>query len=164
MVSGESALFKTMQPTRFFMRAKMIVVQCAVLVAAVAGYCFAQLASDLPTGRIVKVRLFEIRTYTTEPGKLDALHARFRNHTTKLFEKHGMTNIGYWTPVEGERSKDTLIYVLAHDSRDAADKSWQGFRSDPAWIKAKSESEAAGPIVRKVESVFMTPTDYSEMR
>ena len=111
-----------------------------------------------------KQRLFELRTYTTEPGKLDALHARFRNHTTKLFEKHGMTNIGYWTPTDEPRSKDTLIYVLAHVSRAAAEKSWQAFRTDPDWIKARDESERAGPIVRKVESVFMNPTDYSAIR
>jgi NIPSNAP len=146
------------------MRTKTFVVQMAVLAMVVGGYCVAQ-SSDARSGaREAKTRLFEIRTYTTEPGKLDALNARFRNHTTKLFEKHGMTNIGYWTPIDGERSKDTLIYVLAHDSRDAAEKSWQGFRSDPEWIRAKTESEAPGPIVRKVESVFLSPTDYSAIR
>jgi hypothetical protein len=117
-----------------------------------------------PTDSEKKIRLFEIRTYTTEPGKLDALNTRFREHTTKLFEKHGMTNIGYWTPVDEPRSEDTLIYVLAHESADAAKKSWDGFRSDPQWQKARSESEAAGPIVKKVESVFMTPTDYSAIK
>jgi hypothetical protein len=111
-----------------------------------------------------KQRVFELRTYTTEPGKLDALHARFRNHTTKLFEKHGMTNVGYWTPTDEPRSKDTLIYVLAHESRAAAEKSWQAFRTDPEWIKARDESEKPGPIVRKVESVYMNPTDYSAIR
>jgi hypothetical protein len=111
-----------------------------------------------------KIRLFEIRTYTTEPGKLDALNTRFREHTTRLFEKHGMTNIGYWTPVDEPRSKDTLIYVLAHESADAAKKSWDGFRNDPQWQKARTESEAAGPIVKKVESVFLTPTDYSALQ
>jgi len=146
------------------MRTKPFVTQMAVLAMVVGGYCVAQ-SSDAKSGeRESKIRLFEIRTYTTEPGKLDELNARFRNHTTKLFEKHGMTNIGYWTPIDGERSKDTLIYVLAHDSRDAAEKSWQGFRSDPEWIRAKTESEAPGPIVRKVESVFLSPTDYSELR
>lgn len=109
-------------------------------------------------------RLFEIRTYTTEPGRLDALHARFRNHTTRLFEKHGMTNIGYWTPTDEPRSKDTLVYVLAHDDADAAKKSWEGFRNDPDWHKVRAASEADGPIVKKVESVFLNPTDYSAIR
>jgi hypothetical protein len=117
-----------------------------------------------PASGEAKPRLFEIRTYTTEPGKLQALHARFRDHTTKLFEKHGMTNIGYWTPVEEPRSKDTLIYVLAHDSVEAAKQSWEGFRGDPDWIKARTASEAAGPIVRKVESVYLNPTDYSAIQ
>jgi hypothetical protein len=146
------------------MRTKVLVAGMVVLATMVAGYSSAQPSEVKPVEREAKIRLFEVRTYTTEPGKLDALNARFRNHTTKLFEKHGMTNIGYWTPADGDRSKDTLIYVLAHDSREAAEKSWQRFRSDPDWIKAKTESEAAGPIVKKVESVFLTPTDYSEMR
>jgi len=120
-----------------------------------------QVAGERAAPATEKPRVFELRTYTTEPGKLDALHARFRDHTTKLFEQHGMTNIGYWTPADGPRSKDTLIYVLAHESRAAAEKSWLAFRNDPAWLKARGESEAAGPIVRKVESVFMNPTDYS---
>ena len=109
-------------------------------------------------------RVFEIRTYTTHPGKLDALNARFRNHTVKLFEKHGMTNVGYWTPSEGPLAGTTLIYVLAHESRDAAKASWERFRSDPDWVKARSESEAAGPIVSKIESVFMNATDYSPLK
>lgn len=133
------------------------------LTAIVAGYSFAQRATSQPAGED-RIRLFEIRTYTTEPGKLDALNARFRDHTTKLFEKHGMANIGYWTPAEGPRSEDTLIYVLAHDSRAAADKSWQAFRTDPDWLKARGESEAAGPIVKKVETVFLAPTDYSPLK
>lgn len=109
-------------------------------------------------------RVFEIRTYTTLDGRLDALHARFRDHTTKLFKKHGMTNIGYWTPQDAPLSQNTLIYVLAHASREAAKKSWDGFRNDPEWKKARDESEASGKIVSKVESVFMDATDYSPMK
>jgi NIPSNAP len=104
-----------------------------------------------------KPRVFEIRTYTCEPDKLPALLTRFRDHTTKLFEKHGMTN-------DGERAKNTLIYVLAHESRAAADKSWQAFRTDPDWIKARDASEASGKIVSKVESIFADPTDFSPLK
>ena len=111
-----------------------------------------------------KTRVFEIRTYTTEPGKLPDLLKRFRDHTTKLFEKHGMTNIGYWVPTDEPRSKNTLIYILAHASRDAAKKSWDGFRSDPDWIKARDASEAGGKIVTKVESIFADPTDFSAIK
>jgi NIPSNAP len=146
------------------MRCNRLAIFVTFLAAIAAGYCFIQAAPAKPADATAEIRLFEIRTYTTEPGKLDALNARFRDHTTKLFEKHGMTNIGYWTPADGPRSKDTLIYVLAHENRAAADKSWQAFRDDPDWIKARGESEAAGPIVRKVESVFLTPTDYSQLQ
>jgi hypothetical protein len=106
-------------------------------------------------------RVFEIRTYTTHPGKLEALNARFRNHTTRLFEKHGMTNVGYWVPLDTPNSENTLIYVLAHKDRESAKKSWDAFRADPDWIKVRTDSEAQGPILIKLESVFLKATDYS---
>lgn len=109
-------------------------------------------------------RFFELRIYTTHPGKLGALHARFRNHTNRLFEKHGMQLIGYWTPADGEDANNTLVYVLAYPSRDARDKAWKAFRDDPEWKKAKEESQRDGPIVKKVESKFMHPTDYSPIQ
>ena len=110
-------------------------------------------------------RLFELRTYTTVDGKLDALNARFRDHTCKLFEKHGMTNIGYWTPAEGDKSKNTLIYILAFPDKEARNKAFKEFGEDPDWIKARTESEANGKIlVKPPESVFLTPTDYSPMK
>jgi hypothetical protein len=111
-----------------------------------------------------KGRVFEIRTYTAEPGKLPDLLKRFRDHTTKLFEKHGMTNIGYWVPTDEPRSKNTLIYILAHASRDAAKKSWDAFQHDPDWIKVKEASEANGKLVTKVESIYADPTDFSAIK
>jgi hypothetical protein len=126
---------------------------------------FSAITRSAPAAKVnAKERVFELRTYTTEPGKLPDLLKRFRNHTTKLFEKHGMTNIGYWVPSDEPRSKDTLIYLLAHDTREAAKKSWTGFRSDPDWIKVRDASEAPGKIVKKVESVFVTPTDFSNIK
>lgn len=109
-------------------------------------------------------RVFELRTYTCVEGRLEALKKRFRDHTTKLFEKHGMTNIGYWVPQDGPTSKTTLIYVLAHSSREAAKKNWDAFRNDPAWVKARTASEADGKIVDHVDSVFMSPADFSPMK
>jgi len=107
-------------------------------------------------------RCFELRTYTAAPGKLDALNARFRDHTCKLFRKHGMQIVGFWTPAEGEAGTGrTLVYLLAHASREAARKSWEAFRNDPDWQKARAESEANGRLVEKVESVFLVATDYS---
>jgi hypothetical protein len=106
-------------------------------------------------------RVFELRTYTTLPGRLDALHKRFREHTNGIFVKHGMSLIGYWTPAEGETSKNTLVYMLAYPSMAAREASWKAFREDPDWMKAREESEKDGKIVEKVESVFLSPTDYS---
>ena len=108
--------------------------------------------------------VYEIRTYTCEPGKLPNLLARFRDHTTKLFEKHGITNIGYWVPVDGPAHENTLIYIVAHNNRDAAKKSWDAFRSDPAWTTARDASEVAGKIVTKVDSVYMDATDFSKLQ
>ena len=110
-----------------------------------------------------KNRLFEMRIYHTNPGKLDALNARFRDHTTKLFEKHGMENVGYWVP-QGDDRKNQLIYILAFPDRAARDKAFKDFGADPDWQKARDESEKPGKIVQKVESIFLTPTDYSKMR
>jgi hypothetical protein len=109
-------------------------------------------------------RVFEIRTYTATDGNLDALHARFRDHTMRLFEKHGMTNIGYWTPQDAPLSNNTLIYIIAHQSRDAARENWKQFQADPEWQKVRDASEAKGKIVSKVESVFVAPTDYSPVK
>jgi len=108
--------------------------------------------------------VYELRTYTTVEGKLPDLLARFRNHTTKLFEKHGMKNIGYWVPADEPRSKNTLIYLLRHESREAAKKSWEAFRNDPEWIKVRTASEAGGKIVEKVESVYLNATDFSALK
>lgn len=109
-------------------------------------------------------RVFELRTYTTLPGRLDALHARFAGHTIRLFEKHGMTNIGYFTPREAPLSENTLIYLLAHDSREAADASWAAFMADPEWQEAAEASQRDGQILERVESVFMDPTEYSQLK
>jgi ribosomal protein L3 len=111
-------------------------------------------------------RVFEIRTYTTPPGKLDALKARFRDHTIKVFDKYGMKSIGYWVPQDAPLKENTLIYVLSHESREAAAKSWAAFRTDPDWVKAKTESEKDGPLTVQggVTSVFADPTDFSPLK
>ncbi len=137
--------------TAFLVRALLTACLC------VASAAFAQPAPAQDTGK----RVFEMRTYTTHEGKLDDLLARFRNHTTKLFEKHGMTNIGYWVPRD---QPNTLFYILAYPNREAATKAWDGFRKDPDWIAARTASEANGPIVVKVQSVFMEPAAFSAIR
>jgi hypothetical protein len=104
-------------------------------------------------------RVFEMRTYYAPSGKLDALNARFRDHTVKLFEKHGITNLGYWMPLENPENK--LVYVLAYPSREARDASWKAFQADADWQKARAESEKDGKLVAKVEQLFFTAADYS---
>ncbi len=112
-----------------------------------------------------KSRVFELRTYTTNEGKLPALQTRFRDHTVGIFKKHGMTSIGYWVPQDPPRSQNTLIYIIAHSSREAATKSWAAFRADPDWQKVAAASEAEGKILSKSpESVYMDPTDYSPLK
>jgi hypothetical protein len=105
--------------------------------------------------------VYELRTYTTHDGKLDDLHTRFENHTMELFEKHGMTNIMYWSPQDPDLSENTLIYLLSHESREAAEESWNGFVNDEEWQQVYEASRVDGPIVERVESVFMTKTPYS---
>ena len=112
----------------------------------------------------MKNRVFELRVYTVNEGKMDALLARFRDHTTRLFEKYGMANIGYWTPIQSPGSQNTLIYLLAHPSREGASKAWEAFQNDPEWKKVKQDSEVNGVLVGKVESTFLTPTDFSTLK
>jgi len=109
-------------------------------------------------------RVYELRTYTCYEGKLDALKARFRDHTIEIFKRHGMESIGYWVPQDPEKSKTTLIYILAHPSREEARKHWAEFSSDPEWKKVSADSEANGKIVSHVDSVFMDPTDFSQLK
>ena len=116
------------------------------------------MASADPSGPV-----FELRTYTTVEGRLPALHARFRDHTMRLFEKHGMRNIGYWVPVD---KPNTLVYLIEHASREAAAASWRAFVSDPEWQKVAADSQADGPILIEggIVSEFLEATDYSPIR
>jgi hypothetical protein len=116
-------------------------------------------ASAQNTGRV-----FEMRTYIASGGKLEELKARFRNHTMRYFEKHGMTNIGYWTPMDAPGSQTTIVYLLAHASRDAAKQSWAAFSKDPGWVEARTASNVNGNIVAKVESLFLDATDFSQLK
>lgn len=123
----------------------------------------------IKTGVAGKERVFELRTYTTPPGKLESLHNRFRNHTMKLFSKHGMTHVAYWVPAAGQKDAEVkLIYILAHDSHEAGQASFTAFRADPDWIQAKGESEKDGsltlPQPEGVKSVYMRATDFSPIR
>ncbi len=133
-----------MHPARLFVVAPLL----AILLMSVAS-----------AAEPAATECYELRIYYAAEGKLDALHARFRDHTCKLFEKHGMTNVGYWTPTENPERK--LVYMLAFPSREARDASFKAFGEDPAWQAAYKESEKDGKLVNKVESYFLHATDYS---
>jgi hypothetical protein len=141
-------------------------IRLALLILIFTAFCHAygQTAIAEPSADSQPSGIFEIRTYTTAPGKLDELHKRFREHTMKLFERHGMVNVAYWTPQDSTLAQTTLIYVLAHKSRQAAEESWEAFRGDPDWQKVRTASEENGAIVTRVESVFVEATDYSPMK
>ena len=126
------------------------------LVAAVAPVS----AGDTPsTGKI-----YELRTYKANPGKLEAIHARFRDHACKLFPKHGIELVGAWTPTDGNEAKDTLIYIVAFPSVEAQKKAWAAFRADPEWKKAKADSEKDGVLVKEIKTQNLTVTDFSPLR
>jgi hypothetical protein len=105
--------------------------------------------------------VYELRVYHAAPGKLVELLVRFREHTTRLFERHGMKNVAYWTPVDEPQKSNTLIYILQHRSREAAAANWKSFRDDPEWKSVSEKSEANGKLVEKIESTFLTLTDFS---
>jgi NIPSNAP len=105
--------------------------------------------------------VYELRIYHTYEGKFPDLLTRFREHTMALFEKHGMKNIAYWTPTDDPLKGKTLVYIISHSSREAATANWDAFRNDPEWISVRDKSEANGKIVEKVDSTFMTMTDFS---
>ena len=140
--------------------AKLTLIAVGLIVAGWLGYA----ANGTEGDKKVDTRVFEMRIYYANPGKMDALHARFRNHTNKLFQKHGMTLIGYWSPIDKKQADEKLIYILAYPSQEAAKKSWDAFRKDPDWIAARNASEKDGVLVKKVESVYMNPTDYSPIK
>jgi NIPSNAP len=129
-----------------------------------AGFLAGQMLDGSSEAQAQGRKVFELRTYTAPEGKLNELVARFRNDTLRIFEKHGMENVGYWLPTEAPAASNTLIYILAHDSRDAATQSWAAFRNDAEWKAVSERTQANGPIVSKVESVFLEATDFSPLK
>ena len=103
----------------------------------------------------------QLRIYTAHPGKFEAMKARFKNHVVSMFEKHGMKNVAYWTPVDEPDRGNMLIYILQHPSREAATANWKSFQDDPEWKRVKEESEANGKLADKIDSTFMALTDFS---
>lgn len=143
---------------RLLLRPSLLLLPIGFVAGVVASSDFGVVAAQ-PSPRV-----FELRTYTAPEGKLAELHQRFRDHTLRIFQKHGMTNVVYLSPMDAPLSQNTLVYLLAHQSREEAKKSWAAFGADPEWKKVASESQANGRILEKVESVFLTATDYSPMK
>jgi hypothetical protein len=139
-----------------------LTVAAALVMGIVVGWSTRSLQADSEPQAMV----YELRTYTTQEGRLPALNARFRDHTMKLFEKHGMKNVVYGTPIDkdGKAVDNKLVYLLAHKSQAAAQASFAAFGKDPEWVAARDASEKDGKIVAKVESQFLVPTDYSPMK
>ena len=143
----------------------MYVPRGLMIVTALAAAAFAGNAGAQEKGtKTVDPRVFEMRTYYAHPGKVSALHERFRKHTCKLFEKHGMTIIGFWSPTDAKEAENKMVYILAFPSRAAAKKSWDAFRNDPDWKAVKDASEKDGPLVMRVVSEYLSPTDYSPLK
>jgi len=113
---------------------------------------------------LAKGPVYELRTYTAADGKLDALKARFKDHTIRIFKKHGMESVGYWVPEDPVLSKNTLIYILKHPSREDGEKHWMEFQNDPEWKKVSAESEANGKLVLKVDRVWLDATEFSALK
>jgi NIPSNAP len=136
----------------------------AIGTAFVLGFLARGVVPGEPVAYAQSGRVFELRTYTAPDGKLDELHKRFRDHTLRIFKNHGMTNVAYFKPQDAPLSQNTLIYLISHQSRDAAKANWAAFQADPEWQKVANESQKNGKIVAKVESVFLDPTDYSPLK
>ena len=107
--------------------------------------------------------IYEYRVYEAAPGKLEALNARFRNHTLGIFERHGIKNIGYWTAGVGDYS-DRLIYIVAFEDAGQRERAWAAFRADPEWNRVRAESEVDGALVARVFNSLLSPTDYSPLQ
>lgn len=140
-------------PVRRTLSMSLLVLSCLVLSSL--GFP-AQAQAQMNEGPV-----YELRTYKSTPGNLDKLLARFRDHTMRIFEKHGMTNIAYWVPVDPELSKNTLVYLLRHDSMAAAEASWQAFGADPEWHEVAENSNRDGQILDSLTRQYMSMTDFS---
>lgn len=137
-------------------RARAVALLSVVLLASAAS----------PDGAAAQqaARVYEMRTYTAPEGRLDDVIDRFRRDSMRLLAKYGMESVGYWVPQDSALAKNTLVYILAHPTREAARENWRAFFADSEWLEVRARTEANGPIVARVESVFLDPTDFSPLR
>ena len=138
---------------------------CSATLGVLGAVAASRVQAAPPDSLAPDSRCFELRTYIAAPGKLQALHARFRDHTKALFTKHGMTIVGFWVPSDADKgAANTLVYLMAYPNRAARDKAWDAFGKDPAWLEARKASEVDGKLTEKVESLILAATDYSPMK
>jgi hypothetical protein len=144
----------------------LMTILCCFSVLAIAQASSPVQPTISPSPSLAKdSRCYEIRTYIAAPGKLEELHTRFRNHTMKIFKRHGIEVVGFWGPTDKEKGSDnTLIYVLVFPNREARDRAWKNFGADSEWLAARKESEENGRLTEKVESVILMSTDYAPVK
>ena len=136
-----------------------------ILLAVVAAAGFAvHTPAAKSEGKKADGRVFELRTYYAADGKMEELKAQFRDHVNKIFAKHGITIIAFWTPTKPDEAQKKLICLLAFPAEEAAQQSWKAFKADPEWTATRKESEKNGALVEKVESVFLNPTEFSPLK
>jgi hypothetical protein len=145
------------------LRARFLVaaLSCAAVVSGVVPHGLAHLAAEQQPAPAPAGPVFEVRAYIASAGKLDDLQARFRDHTIRIFARHGMKSIAYWIPTD---QGNTLVYIIQHESREAAARNWKAFQSDPEWVKVAAASNVTGNIVARVDSYFATAADYSPIK
>jgi hypothetical protein len=137
-------------------------IQSISAAAIVPGAVWAAMRGENGVGEPASTAVYELRVYHAAPGKLQELLARFRDHTIKIFERHGMKSVAYWTPTDEPQKSETLIYILAHPSPEAATANWKAFQEDPEWKSVRDKSEENGKLVEKVDSTFMELTNFSK--
>ncbi|HEY6929357.1 MAG TPA: NIPSNAP family protein [Thermoanaerobaculia bacterium] len=135
-----------------------------VVLSFLAGAFAIATVTRVQSGHAAEDRVFELRVYHTLPGRLPQLESNFRDHNVAYLKKHGIESVAYWTPQDPPAAQNTLIFIVAHDSREAAERHWGEFRSDPEWKRLAQASLASGEIVEKIDSTFLTPTDFSPMK
>ena len=147
----------------FAMRASVLKLSCVLffLCGAAVTLAFSKIRASNPQQ---PHHVYELRLYHAREGKMDALKARFGDHTDAIFRRHNMKSIGYWSPEDAPDSQNLFIYILEHPSRQEAEKNWAAFQADPEWQKVKAESEANGQLVDHIDHYFMDPTSFSALR
>ena len=139
-------------------------IKSSLAAASVAGLSSVHETSAAEQSNQAPREFYELRLYHVNQGKMDALKARFGDHTDSIFKRHNMKSVGYWSPEDAPSSQNLFIYILEHPSRQEAEKNWAAFQADPEWQKVKAESEANGPLVDHIDHYFMDPTSFSALK